>query len=552
MGKSKAKAVAATKYSLKPKDDAEKVEQIQRILESSSPTNSVWEPTDEEIEILQTHVSDGGTVDDEVKQLESKLNSIYDVIPPVLHHCWSRNFSKKYEDVSAKVQSLYERRYDALQRQHTVSQSLLQLRYPQLHQYAVSEGWHKGIEFESVRSRLSQDITNTTGKNWLQKMHGLLTNTIGRSKAAVDWGSDGDLVTPTPSDSEDGSVVEIDVHRAGKGEVKSDNDETPSDKTVSSGTVAITLGGSEKRSSSSLSSSSTPSPYASAAKRSKNTSSNDNGKMTDADIEAISKELEDVHNSIKGRRDNVNKIFSCMTRSTALLTMECNAFAGHVDTARRSIVDLKNQRAYAEDSRVQYVRTHSRAYRAIYESYLKTRKLLYSIAFWNMNGGFAGKSVEERRTAIKQYYNGTHPFCTSVCGHLQPADPNATIKGSLLLTQEETDECTANLLAELHGPPDPNGVEGVSLLRLPLRVQNQITSDGSWPSDGIGDNNFPSELINVIRQTNAGMDTAYSVPTVLDEHYQFLLDDVTTHDTSDVATPDGATGTKGAGGDEAV
>ena len=94
---------------------------------------------------------------------------------------------------------------------------------------------------------------------------------------------------------------------------------------------------------------------------------------SNADIDAIAKELDDVQSSIGGKRDNVNKIFSCMTRSTTLLKLECNALVGHVDEAHRSVIDLKDQRALAEDNRKEYIRTHARSYRAIYESYLKTR-----------------------------------------------------------------------------------------------------------------------------------------------------------------------------------
>ena len=550
MGKSKAKVGKATKYSLKPKDDAEKIEQIQQILKSSSPTNSVWEPTDEEIEILQTHVSDGGTADDEVKQLESKLNSIYDVIPPVLHHCWSRNFSKKYEDVSARVQSLYGRRYDALQRQHTVSQSLLQLRYPQLHQYAVGEGLHKGIEFDSIRSRLSQDVTNTAGKNWLQKMHGLLTNTIGRNKAAVDWGSDGDLVTPPPSDSDDGSVVEIDVHRAGKGEVKSDNVETPSDKTVSSSTMAIALGGSGKRSSSSLSSSSSPSPYASAAKRSKSDSGNDDGMMADADIDAIIRKLGDTDRHVNVSQDKVNNIFACIRRSNVMLSDEYNALHDKVVKALSSVSDLQDQRVRTEKSKEDFLASHSRSVRAYYDTYVDSRKLLYSFVFWNSEyGNGAQRSSEERRAAIRRYYDGTHPYCPN---GVQPLEPNVTIEGTLLLTKEDTETRMRQLVAEFFDHPQAGGVDGVSLLRLPSRIQSQIEGSGHWPIDGLGECDLPNDLVDAITKANAAIDQLHDVSADLDNQYQFLLNGVTTPDTNDVTTPDGVgtAGTDGVGEDE--
>ena len=141
------------------------------------------------------------------------------------------------------------------------------------------------------------------------------------------------------------------------------------------------------------------------------------------------------------------------------------------------------------------------------------------------------KGREERRNAVMQYYNGTHPFCTSIRGHLQPSDPTATVLDSLLFTKEETDRHMTDLLAELHAPPHTDSVEGISLLRLPSRVQAQISSVGSWPSDGIGDRDFPSDLVDVVNKTNASMDMAYGVASILDDHYKFLLDDA--------ATPDG-------------
>ena len=48
---------------------------------------------------------------------------------------------------------------------------------------------------------------------------------------------------------------------------------------------------------------------------------------------------------------------------------------------------------------------------------------------------------------------------------------------------------------------------------------------------GIGDRDFPSDLVDVVNKTNASMDMAYGVASILDDHYKFLLDDA--------ATPDG-------------
>ena len=541
MGRRNTKTTAATSQSLKPKDDAWKVEQIKQLVEAPFPTDSVWEPTEDEIERLQLHVSDSGERDQHIIELESKLDPIYDMVPHVLHHCWSHNFFNKNEEVSATTQSKYEERYNALQKQHDVSQDLLRIRYPRLYQYAESQGWNKGIEFNAMRQRLSQDVTNTAGKNWLEKMHALLVNNVARSKANnVKLGDNGDIIelpNDAVDDDIDDEVVELDgsklpkLPRRGKKEVESDNVGTPSEsasasKAVASKTVSSMTDDGKKRSSTS-----SASPYAAVAKRPKRGTSSDDVTVSNADIDAIAKELDDVQSSIRGKQDNVDKILSCMARSTTLLELECNAFAGHVDEAHRSVIDLKDQRALAEDNRKEYIRTHARSYRAIYESYLKTRRMLYSVMFWNVSGGFARKGREERRNAVMQYYSGTHPFCTSVRGHLQPSDPTGTVLESLLLTREETNRHMTDLLAELHAPPHTNGVEGISLLRLPSRVQAQIDSVGSWPSDGIGDRDFPSDLVDVVNKTNASMDMAYDVASILDDHYKFLLDDAATpHD----------------------
>ena len=201
-------------------------------------------------------------------------------------------------------------------------------------------------------------------------------------------------------DDDDDEVVEVDcgnllnLPRRSKGEVGSDNVETPSESTstskaVTSKTVSSMTDDGRKRSSTS-----SASPYAAAAKRPKCGTSSDDVTMSNADIDAIAKELDGVQNSIRGKRDNVNKIFSCMTRSTTLLKLECNALVGNVDEAHRSVIDLKDHRALAEDNRKEYIRTHARSYRAIYESYLKTRRMLYSVMFWNVSGGFARKGRE--------------------------------------------------------------------------------------------------------------------------------------------------------------
>ena len=67
-----------------------------------------------------------------------------------------------------------------------------------------------------MRSRLSQDVTNTAGKNWLEKMHALFVNNVARSKANnVKLGDDGDIIElPNDSDGsvddDDNEVVEVD------------------------------------------------------------------------------------------------------------------------------------------------------------------------------------------------------------------------------------------------------------------------------------------------------------------------------------------------------
>ena len=69
MGKRNTKATAATSHSLKPKDDAGKVEQIKQLIDAPFPTDSVWKPTDEEMDRLQINDSDGRERDENNKQL---------------------------------------------------------------------------------------------------------------------------------------------------------------------------------------------------------------------------------------------------------------------------------------------------------------------------------------------------------------------------------------------------------------------------------------------------------------------------------------------------
>ena len=96
------------------------------------------------------------------------------------------------------------------------------------------------------------------------------------------------------------------------------------------------------------------------------------------------------------------------------------------------------------------------------------------------------------------------------------------------------------LVAELFDHPQAGGVDGVSLLRLPSRIQSQIEGNGQWPIDGLGECDFPNDLVDAITKANAGIDQLHDVSADLDDQYQFLLNDVATPDSMGTAGNDEA------------
>ena len=71
----------------------------------------------------------------------------------------------------------------------------------------------------------------------------------------------------------------------------------------------------------------------------------------------------------------------------------------------------------------------------------------------------------------------------------------------------------------------------MSLLQLPLDLQERIASKGEWPDDGLASTvSLHGDLPRLVADARDKASRFHNVKQIIEDEYQFLLDDVTTTD----------------------
>ena len=186
-------------------DDSSKKEKTQMVrstLDSCDDLGSIWEPTGDEIDEI-TDICDqlkddenddynDGTV---LNPYADKLNDIYDIVTCIINTVRTTWFAAYDPDLARDVEKKLKNRFIALRNQHSVATAILHVWYPSLCKFSKQMGYIGMTKWESVRVRLSQDRRTTEGKNWLDKLYGLLKAKIEKTNRNTKWDEFGDLAT---------------------------------------------------------------------------------------------------------------------------------------------------------------------------------------------------------------------------------------------------------------------------------------------------------------------------------------------------------------------
>ena len=150
-------------------------------MESCNDLDSIWEPTGDEIDEI-TDICDQ-LKDDEnddyndgsvLNAYADKLDYIYDIVPCIINTVRTTLFPAYDPDLAENVEKKLKNRFIALRNQHSVAIAILHVWYPSLCKFSKQMGYIDMTKWESVRVRLYQDRGTTEGKNWLDKLYGLL------------------------------------------------------------------------------------------------------------------------------------------------------------------------------------------------------------------------------------------------------------------------------------------------------------------------------------------------------------------------------------------
>ena len=485
----------------KAKYHQEKVDMVKAILASmENDTQTFWKPTFEEME----QIGLGGDDDDcpavseeTLDELEEQLSRIYHVVPHAICYAHSNAFLNSNPDLAKKVREVFGDRYETLRMQHSVAYRLLRLRYPVLYRVAEHNKFLKSLEWNQMRTRLTQSEQNTDDKTWLDRMYELLNNKVIKElKGRYRKNEDGDLELSNEEDefdygetdsSEDDDTVTV------------TGSKTPSKKEV---TDPKTTGGKAPRK---RVPESELTPF-SAAKKPKHDQIGDNdtkngdeiGDLTDSALLSKIEELTSRQCSSSDRRSQIKLLIGAVTDALAAIDNQCDSLQGYTDSAVSSMVSLNEHRIKAENGKKKFHDDFRQVYRALHREYMRVRKLLYSHAWWVC--GFHKSANTKRLAALELYYDQTHPFChvdgrEGLPSIITPVQPSTTIADTALLSKEETDK-QMNALYHLS---DGDDITGMSLLQMSPEVQSHITDIGQWPENGIGGTSVLSkELIGEI------------------------------------------------------
>ena len=176
----------------------EKVDTVNAILASmENDTQTFWKPTYEEMKQigLVDDDDDSPAVSEEtLDELEEQLSRIYHVVPHAICYAHSNAFANSNPVLAQKVREVFGDRYETLRMQHGVAYRLLRLKYPVLYRVAEHNKFLKSLEWNQMRTRLTQAEQNTDDKTWLDRMYELLNNKVIKElKGRYRKNEDGDL-----------------------------------------------------------------------------------------------------------------------------------------------------------------------------------------------------------------------------------------------------------------------------------------------------------------------------------------------------------------------
>ena len=366
----------------------------------------------------------------------------------------------------------------------------------------------KSLEWNQMRTRLTQAEQNTDDKTWLDRMYELLNNKVIKElKGRYRKNEDGDLEIS----NDDVDYGETD---------SSENDDTPivtGSKTPSKKEVAErkTTGGKAPRK---RFPESELTPF-SAVKKPKHDQIGDNDTkngdenddLTDSALLRKIEELTSRQCSSSDRRSQIKLLIGAVTDALVAIDNQCDSLQGYTDSAVSSMVSLNEHRIKAENGKKKFHDDFRQVYRALHREYMRVRKLLYSHAWWVC--GFDKSANTKRLAALELYYDQTHPFChvedrEGLPSIITPVHPSMTIADTVLLSEEETQE----QMDDLYHLADANDITGMSLLQMSPEVQSHITNIGQWPENGIGGTSVLSpELVDEIMDYRNSLYKMYKI-----------------------------------------
>ena len=153
------------------------------------------------------------------------------------------------------------------------------------------------------------------------------------------------------------------------------------------------------------------------------------------------------------------------------------------------------------------------------------RRLIHSQKWWEQD--LPSLSREERYRALESYSDGTHIPVTLIQRRqkfqLVSPTPGVVIPDFVLYSREET----ARLWnAVLPVPPvsTTRSIDGMSLLQLPLDLQEKVAHNGAWPDDGLASTaNLHGDLPQLVADARDRASGFHNIRRILEDSYEDFL-----------------------------
>ena len=513
-----------------------------------------WDPTDTDIRDIERLVE---VVDSDLSEYSEQLDKIYDLVPMYIHYAWTLAFQRTFKELSENVQSEFASRYSALKRQYDVARIMFPRYYPGLVRLAKQFDYNVDtiLDWDKIRPRLSQDNT-THGKDWLEKMQSLLLGKIRKKTSKFELDLDGDICEYngqpyTCNDSNDGDLNTDDDDGDDIVDISQVTYKTPRkdadlNKKTTSRSRRRKHRTTDKEKLSPPPSTSTVSPDTGRKNKKNKKRKRSIDRSIDSDVEdpgsddrekGYDDRKEDISNSnrqqsvdelveeINGietassdRLSRINKLADCNRRINDLLVSECSSLNTSVADASSLSKMVKDQLIKAEKGKRLFIDFYQQSSRAVYESYLQTRKLLISRYWWDE---LSNSDHLTRVKALLRYYNETHPWYQPAAGddthyYHSPEPPCSVIARSVLFSKEETNNRWSKLLS--------SNVDNVSILQLPALAQDKLRDALQWTQTGIINvKDLDSDQACMVAEIRELAYKMHGIQSSLKEHNRHLL-----------------------------